>query len=325
VPRALPDLFAGQPLVVAGHYDRAATGTVIIHGKLGGRDVRFDVPVTLPDQDAARPAIASVWARQRITELSRRLVRKADAALEHEILALALDHHILSPYTAFVAVDDSRVTAGGAAKQVAVPVEVPALVGAISSGGGSGYGSGGGSGYGGYGFGIGIGSYGTIGHGSGSGQASGEASGEGSGTIGSGTIGVSSSGGGLLSRSRSLALPTVTLAQPVVSSGGLDKAIVRRYIKRRLNAVRYCYEKALIARPTLAGTLTAYFMIDATGHVAQSSASGLGDPEVEACVAKAIEAIEFPVAQGGGTVTVNYPFTFAPPVVRPEDHPEARL
>src|SRR6185369_192164 len=114
VPRALPDLFIGQPLVVAGHYDRAATGTAVVRGKLGGRDVRFDVPVTLPDQDAARPAIASVWARQRIAELSRRLVRKADPGLEHEILALALEHHILSPYTAFVAVDDSRVTAGGA-------------------------------------------------------------------------------------------------------------------------------------------------------------------------------------------------------------------
>lgn len=291
VPRALPDLFLGQPLVIAGHYDRAAAGTVAVRGKLGGRDVRFDVPVTLPDRDPARPAIASVWARQRIAELSRRLVRKAEPAIEHEILGLALAHHLLSPYTAFVAVDDARVTAGGAAKQVAVPVEVPALVGDISIRG-EGYGT------------FGAGSYGTIGY-------------------GYGTAGIASFGGAARSATvRVAATPTVALAQPIAYSGSLDKAILRRYLKRRLDAIRYCYEKALLARPALTGTLTAHFTIDATGHVVQSSATGLGDDAVEACVAEVIGTIEFPVTPGGGTIAVNYPFTFVPNVVRPADHPE---
>jgi Ca-activated chloride channel family protein len=308
VPRALPDLFLGQPLVVAGRYDRATAGTAAIHGKLGGRDVRFDVPVTLPAQDAARPAIASVWARQRIAALSRALVRKADPALEHEILALALEHHLLSPYTAFVAVDDARVTAGGAAPQVVVPVEVPALVGAIAAGG-----SGGGSGGGGFGYGIGVGSggsidvggsYGTIGHGAGYGTG-----------VGYGT--------GPLRSSVRVAVPIVTLAQPIAYSGSLDKAILRRYLKRQLNAIRYCYERVLLARPKLTGTLTAHFTINATGHVVQSSAAGLGDAEVEACVAKVIGDIEFPAAPGGGVIVVNYPFTFVPSAGAPAPTPKA--
>ncbi|HEX3477011.1 MAG TPA: VIT and VWA domain-containing protein, partial [Kofleriaceae bacterium] len=68
-PGAIPDLFLGQPLVVAGHYTRAGSGTVTVHGRQGGRDVSFAVAVNLPEHDATRPAIATVWARQKIAEL----------------------------------------------------------------------------------------------------------------------------------------------------------------------------------------------------------------------------------------------------------------
>jgi hypothetical protein len=44
----------------------------------------------------------------------------------------------------------------------------------------------------------------------------------------------------------------------------------------------------------------------------QSTASGLGDREVETCVAKVIETIAFPSAPDGGAITVNYPFTLVP-------------
>jgi Ca-activated chloride channel family protein len=290
VPAAVPDLFAGQPLVVAGHYDRAQSGTATVHGKLGGRDVRFDVPVALPERDPARPAIASVWARQRIAELSRRLVRKAAPGLEREILALALEHHLLSPYTAFVAVDDSRVTAGGTAARVVVPVEVPAFVSDAALRGGFSSGQS-------YGYGTASGSYGSVGYGS-----AGDAR--------------------LFSRHVAVA-PLVTLSPRVASSGGsLDRTILRRYIRRRLDAVRYCYEKALLARPGLAGTVTAHFTVNATGHVLQCTADGLGDREVEGCIVRVIASIEFPAVPDGTATTVNYPFTLVPSVVPTETAPE---
>jgi Ca-activated chloride channel family protein len=144
-PRAIPDLFAGQPLVLAGHYAAPGAGVITVRGRQAGRDVSFQVPVKLPVLDAGRPAVAAVWARQRIAELSRRLVRAADPALQKEVMALALEHRLLTPYTAFVAVDEARVTAGGAGRRVAVPVEIPdAAARAIMGGAGEiyGYGSG---------------------------------------------------------------------------------------------------------------------------------------------------------------------------------------
>ena len=39
----------------------------------------------------------------------------------------------------------------------------------------------------------------------------------------------------------------------VVGDGGLDKAVVRRYIKRELHKIQYCYEKELLANATISG------------------------------------------------------------------------
>jgi len=158
--------------------------------------------------------------------------------------------------------------------------------------GGFGYGrSGFGPGGGGTGWGtIGTGRYGTIGHGAGTGEG----------------YGVGGGRGGM--RGRTAAVPSVSIGQPS-SSGDLDKAIIRRYIKRNLQKIQYCYEKQLLAKPTLSGTVASQFFITPNGTVASSTASGV-DNEVSSCVADVIKSIEFPKPKGGGSVQVNYPFIF---------------
>jgi hypothetical protein len=160
--------------------------------------------------------------------------------------------------------------------------------------GGFGFGrSGFGPGGGGTGWGtIGTGRYGTIGHGSGTGSG----------------YGVGGGRGGM--RGRSAAVPTVSIGQPN-AQGDLDKAIIRRYIKRNIQKITYCYEKQLLAKPGLSGTVQTQFFITPNGNVASSSGSGV-DPEVANCVADVIKGIEFPKPKGGGGVQVNYPFTFRP-------------
>lgn len=160
--------------------------------------------------------------------------------------------------------------------------------------GGFGFGrSGFGPGGGGTGWGtIGTGRYGTIGHGSGTGSG----------------YGVGGGRGGM--RGRTSAVPTVSIGQPN-AQGDLDKAIIRRYIKRNIQKITYCYEKQLLAKPGLSGTVSTQFFITPNGNVASSSGSGV-DPEVANCVADVIHGIEFPKPKGGGGVQVNYPFTFRP-------------
>ena len=92
------------------------------------------------------------------------------------------------------------------------------LLGSDSADGGFGYGRGGfGPGGGGTGWGtIGIGRYGTIGHGSGTGQGYGS---------GRGRMG-----------GKTTAVPSVSIGQPD-AKGDLDKAIIRRYIKRNIQKI----------------------------------------------------------------------------------------
>jgi len=91
--------------------------------------------------------------------------------------------------------------------------------------------------------------------------------------------------------------------------GDLDKNIIRRYIRRALPRIKYCYEKRLLVKPDLGGTVSAEFTISPTGTVFGSKASGV-DGEVSACVAEVISSIEFPKPKGGGIVKVSSPFTF---------------
>ena len=104
--------------------------------------------------------------------------------------------------------------------------------------------------------------------------------------------------------------PKVSIGVPN-ANGDLDKAIIRRYVKRNIQKIAYCYEKRLLVSPHLDGTLQTQFFIDPTGHVASAIAHGV-DPEVATCVAEVIKGIEFPAPKGGGGVQVNYPFTFRP-------------
>lgn len=135
---------------------------------------------------------------------------------------------------------------------------------------------------------------GTIGHGSGTGSGYGV--------------------GGMRGRMSS---QTVGVGQPT-ATGELDKAIIRRYIKRNINKIRYCYERELVTKKTLEGTVTATFTIGIDGRVRSSTASGMGDKKVESCVATAIAGIEFPQPKRG-EVVVKYPFTFrqAPDAAKP--------
>jgi len=119
--------------------------------------------------------------------------------------------------------------------------------------------------------------------------------------------GVGGGRGGMRGKS---AVPTVSIGQPNVQ-GDLDKAIIRRYIKRNIQKIQYCYEKQLLANATLNGTVQTQFTIGDDGKVTESTGAGV-HPDVSSCVADVIKQIEFPKPKSSGGVKVNYPFTFRP-------------
>jgi hypothetical protein len=104
-------------------------------------------------------------------------------------------------------------------------------------------------------------------------------------------------------------IATTSFGQPN-AQGELDKAVIRRYVKRNGENFSACYQKGLTKDPSLSGTVMIMFMISSTGAVSTATASGVSD-EVSTCVAGVVKAIEFP-KPASGNVQVNYPITFRP-------------
>lgn len=143
---------------------------------------------------------------------------------------------------------------------------------------------------------IGLGNIGTMGHGSGTGSGQGYGSGAGRGLRGRGTTG-----------------PLVRAAPPTVT-GLLSPEAIRRVVLRNLGQVAHCHEQGLAQNPGLNGRVVVRFVIGGTGTVMGSGVvENVSVPTVGQCIANAVRRWQFPSPEGGGTVTVNYPFNLQPP------------
>jgi Ca-activated chloride channel family protein len=126
-PARMPDLFPGVPLVVAGRYHGAPSGSLTLRGETrDGRD--WSVTVTGERRDAS--ALTSAWARAYLRDLEDRYASAnawghgtGSTELEKLILDASLRFGVLCRFTAYVAVDTRVVTEGGQPHRVVQPVE----------------------------------------------------------------------------------------------------------------------------------------------------------------------------------------------------------
>ncbi len=110
-PSPIPDLYKGETLVVAARADRGE-GTL----QISGADGETPWKVALPLEGAAnRKGISKLWARKKIAslELSRARAGADRAALDNNILDVALAHDLISRLTSLVAVDVTPSRPGG--------------------------------------------------------------------------------------------------------------------------------------------------------------------------------------------------------------------
>ena len=291
VPSALPDLFAGQPVVVYGRFTGAPTSAqATLKGKLGG------APITMPlklDLRAGQEhgGLASMWARQQVDNLLGypNLKRnEGDQSIIDQVTKLAISHRVMTEYTSFVAVEQrAEKQQDGTLKTVEVALELP--LGVENSAIGEAYGVGGlglvGTGRGGGGTG-----YGSIGLGSGYGRGSGAGFG-----------------------GRGTRVPTVRQAKAEVQ-GSLDKDLIRRIVRAHINEVRHCYNQGLARDPNLKGRINIQFTVTPEGKVRAAAVleDTLADKTVGTCISAAVLRWTFPKPAGGADVIISYPFVLEP-------------
>ncbi len=125
-PNELPDLFASHPIVLHGRYRGAVGGGVRVLGKARDRDLTLNARVE-PARTAGKPseALGALWARARVDRLEEALLDGSIPDAQARITQLGLDHHLVTRFTSFVAVDASRRVSSGDPRQVLQPAERP--------------------------------------------------------------------------------------------------------------------------------------------------------------------------------------------------------
>jgi Ca-activated chloride channel family protein len=104
-PRRLPDLYAGEPLVLLGKGD-ALSGKLTVSGMIGDRPWSRRVDLS---QAVDSPAVAKLWANRRIAdvEAARAAGETDDATADEAITQLGLSYSIVTRQTSLVAVDET--------------------------------------------------------------------------------------------------------------------------------------------------------------------------------------------------------------------------
>ncbi len=106
-PQKIPDLYLGEPLLLVARVD-GLPKELVVTGSMAGRPYRMGFDVPWPVEGAG---VHKLWARKKVDSLTDAM-RTGKGGLEPEILAVALEHHIVSELTSLVAVDVTPVKKG---------------------------------------------------------------------------------------------------------------------------------------------------------------------------------------------------------------------
>jgi Ca-activated chloride channel family protein len=109
-PQRIPELYRGEPLLVAARFEPGVAGRAItVSGQL--RDKRWQRGISSAGAQGAgqapfHPGVAATWARRKIESLlDGKVLGRPGSEVRADVLPLALEHQLLSPYTSFLAVE----------------------------------------------------------------------------------------------------------------------------------------------------------------------------------------------------------------------------
>jgi Ca-activated chloride channel homolog len=124
-PAVLPDLYRGEPVALAAKVS-ALAGALEIKGTIGDRPWTVTLPLA---QAVEGRGLSKLWARRKIAdaEVARTLRQITPEESDRRILALALEHHLVTRLTSLVAVDRTPSRPGGAhLTRAELPLNLPA-------------------------------------------------------------------------------------------------------------------------------------------------------------------------------------------------------
>jgi len=122
-PERLPDLFAGDELVVFGRYaGTSREGRVTVRGSRAGRAEQYGTTTAFPAGEDGNDFIPRLWAARKIGVLQQAIrLHGANPELIEEIRETALRYGLLSEYTAYLVQEPTQVADRGVGGVPAAP------------------------------------------------------------------------------------------------------------------------------------------------------------------------------------------------------------
>ena len=106
-PSPLPDLFKGEQLVLVGRYSGKGDSAVIVEGTVNGVEKRFTYEVKFPEEASENEFIPRLWATRRVGYLLDEIrLHGENSELRDEVTELARKYGIVTPYTAYLILED---------------------------------------------------------------------------------------------------------------------------------------------------------------------------------------------------------------------------
>jgi Ca-activated chloride channel family protein len=113
-PAELPDLFAGEELVIVGRYRGAGRGNVTITGARAGRRESFSTVARFEDHELANDYIPKIWASRKVGFLSQKIrLHGQDRETLEQLRETALRYGVLSEYTSYLVQEPMDLAATG--------------------------------------------------------------------------------------------------------------------------------------------------------------------------------------------------------------------
>jgi Ca-activated chloride channel homolog len=141
-PPQLPDLYQGEQLQLVGRYERHGRANLTLKGFTGDGDVSESFDVDFPERAFEHDFIAPIWAGRKVGYLLDKIRLGGESpALKRELIRVAHDFSIATPYTSLLVVPEpvapaelNRTRANS--RRTSRPTSGPVMAGGMGGGGG---------------------------------------------------------------------------------------------------------------------------------------------------------------------------------------------
>lgn len=108
-PKKLPDLFRGSQLTVVGRYKTSGATALQINGQMGAEPVKLAFDASFPETASEHDFLPRIWATRKVGYLLDEIrLHGENKELKDEVIRLARKFAIVTPYTSYLVVEDTK-------------------------------------------------------------------------------------------------------------------------------------------------------------------------------------------------------------------------